>query len=89
YQKWLAEDGNAPDPEFTQEELDAIALKEQITDLKTQLRSHDIWLFRFILELFQIGKDKGLWVNADASPDLLAKGAAWKQKLDDLDLLEP
>ena len=39
--------------------------------------------FDFILEIFQVGKDKGLWVNSDFDPVLVAKGQDMKQAVNE------
>jgi len=41
--------------------------------------------FKFIIEIFEVGKAKGLWVNADFDPVLLQKGAEWKQLINDIE----
>lgn len=87
YQKWLNE-GNTPDPEFTQAELDQKAIDNEIGKLKFDLRNTDHWLFRMILEVWEVGITKGLWTNADITDlALKQKAADWKTKLDRLNQL--
>jgi hypothetical protein len=83
YLRWLDE-GNMPDPAFTQEELDQQAIREEFEGLKTDLRNGLTWQFRIILELFEVGKAKGIWDNADFTTEVKQKAAAWKTKLDRL-----
>jgi len=84
YQVWLGE-GNTPDPEYTQEELDGMAIDAEISDLKASLQRTQVWLFRMILEVWEVGKNKGLWDNTDITDlELKQKTADWKTKLDRL-----
>lgn len=84
YQDWLAE-GNTPDPEYTQEELDAQAVLQEITELQQNLKTTLHWLFRMILKVWETGVAKGIWTNADiADSDLKQKASDWKTKLDRL-----
>lgn len=83
YQEWLAA-GNTPDPEFTQKELDDQAVKDEIQTLRQSIRKSDAWLFRMLLELFEVGKAKGLLANSDFSTEVKQKAADWKTKLNRL-----
>jgi hypothetical protein len=83
YQEWVAE-GNTPDPEFTQEELDSMEIQGEIQDLRFDMKKADVWLFRMLLEMFEVGKAKGLWDNADFSTEIKQRAADWKVKLDRL-----
>ena len=80
YQKWLA-DGNTPDPEYTQPELDEQAIQAEVIDLRLDMKKADVWLFRMLLEMFDVGVAKGLWAASDFDPVLRMKAAAWKTKL--------
>jgi len=85
YQEWLAEEDNTPDPEFTQEELDLNGINQEISELKDDLQKTQVWLFRMILAMWQIGVTKGVWDNSDITDnELKQKVAAWKTKLDRL-----
>jgi len=75
-------------PEFTAEEIIANEEREEAESIKYNLRSTDIWLFRMVLELWEIGKTKGLWTNADITDDALKQKASdWKAKLERLEEL--
>jgi hypothetical protein len=87
YQEWLAE-GNTPDPQYTQEEIDAQALGDEIVSLKQDLTKANVWQFRMLLELFEVGKTKGLWVNTDFDATLRQKAADWKTKLERLGVID-
>jgi hypothetical protein len=82
YQEWLAE-GNTPEPEFTEEELQAKLLGEEVANLKADLQKAQVWQFRMIVELWKVCKQLGA-TNADIDPDVLAKAQAWIAKLDRL-----
>jgi hypothetical protein len=86
YQEWLGQ-GNTPDPEFTQEELDQQIIMAEITQLRGDLKKALIWQFRMLLEMFNVGKAKGLWVNTDFDATIRAKAASWKTKVDRLEQL--
>ncbi len=84
YQKWLAA-GNTPDPEFTQTELDAKAIHDEITGLKQDLKNALVWQFRMISAIWEIGKAKDLWQNSDVTDAMLKqKYSEWQTKLDRL-----
>ncbi len=84
YLVWLAVP-NTPAPEFTQAELDAQAIKDEIFQLKQDLKDALAWEFRMISAIWETGKTKGLWVNADVTDTTLKqKYADWQTKLDRL-----
>ena len=83
YVAWL-DAGNTPDPEFTPEEEQANTLREEAGDLKRELIKANTWLFRMLLEMYQVGVNNDLWSNSDFDPTIRQKAAAWKQKLDRL-----
>lgn len=84
YLDWL-DLGNSPDPEYTPQQILDNADREEIIKLKSDLKITMHWLFRMILEVWEVGKDKGLWDNTDITDtELKAKAATWKTKLDRL-----
>ena len=87
YQDWLAA-GNSPDPEFTPEEIAAQAILDEVSALHGELKNTLHWLFRMILEVWDVGAAKGLWTGADITDDdLKTKVAEWRTKLDRLKTL--
>lgn len=82
YQQWLI-DGNTPDPEFTQQEIDDAALLDRQNQRIINLRSALIYQFKMILALFQVGKSKGVWVNSDFDQELRDKASEWIQLIND------
>ena len=76
YEDWKAL-GNTPDPQYTTEEqaqIDYDARQDaRIQNLKGALVNQ----FKMILELFQVGRDKGLWVVADFDPALVTIAQQW------------
>lgn len=83
YLAWVA-DGNTPDPEFTQAEIDNKVLRDEINELKGDLLKVIAWQFRMILEMYQVGIAKGLWVAGDFSQEVRDKAIIFKQKSDRL-----
>lgn len=87
YLEWFAE-GNTPDPQFTQEELDQQALVNEIISLRNDLKNALVWEFRMILTLWDIGVSKGIWSATDVTDEVLKqKVIEWKSKLDRLEEL--
>jgi hypothetical protein len=82
YQEWLAE-GNTPEPQFTESEIAAKALAEEVGTIKAELQNALVWQFRMIVELFKVCKQLGA-TNADIDPDVLVKAQSWVGKLDRL-----
>ena len=74
--------------------IEDVALKEatensqEIESLKGDLRKALAWQFKMILELFEVGRENGVWVNADFSDEIKAKAVEWKTKLSRLDELD-
>ena len=72
------------DPEviayFTAKDLDRAK-----ADKIALLKEATIDQFKFLLELFRVGKANGLWANADFDPELLAKGQEWIQLINDIE----
>jgi hypothetical protein len=85
YQEYLtwAAGGGVADPAYTTPEIDAAALEDRQTGRIGSLKDALIWQFKMILELFQVGKDKGLWVNTDFDSEVRAKAAEWIQTIAD------
>lgn len=82
YQEWLSA-GNVPDPEYTQEELDLIAYNERQDARIVQLRNAIITEFEMILTIYQVGRDKGLWLATDFPQEIRDKAAQWIQLIND------
>jgi hypothetical protein len=79
---WQAEGGIA-DPAYTTAEIDAAALAGRQAARIGNLKEALIYQFKMILALFQVGKDKGIWINTDFDADLRAKAAEWIQLIND------
>lgn len=82
YLRWLDE-GNTPEPQYTEAELQAKLVGEEVANLKADLKKAQVWQFRMIVELWKVCKQLGA-TNADVDPDVLAKAQAWIAKLDRL-----
>lgn len=82
YEKWL-EDGNTPEPEFTQDELVTNTLNTEILELKDDLRNAQVWMFRMIAELYKVNKINGA-LNVHYDSTVLDKMQDWNQKLNRL-----
>jgi hypothetical protein len=61
---------------------------EEIKTIKSGLREVVAWQFRMILELFEVGRANGMWINTDFSEEIRAKAIEWKQKLNRLTELD-
>lgn len=84
---WV-EEGGTPDPEFTPEQEAEQARLDEVRGLQRDLKITLHWLFRMILEVWEVGIAKGLWTNADITDtELKQKAADWKTKLDRLNQL--
>lgn len=75
--------GGVADPAFTQAEIDEWSLNGRQMDRLGTLRQATIDQFKMILAIFQVGKDKGVWVNADFDVELRQKAADWIQLIND------
>ena len=69
---------------FTQEELDSQEIQGEIQNLRVDMKKADVWLFRMLLEMFDVGVENGLWNAGDFSTEIKQKAAAWKTKLNRL-----
>lgn len=67
--------------------LDGINLETLKEDKLGKIERRLIDLFNFIDELFVVGKQKGLWVNSDFTPEILQRGQAWRQEIDEYEAL--
>jgi hypothetical protein len=96
YLDWLAE-GNTPipaqpspdhvlPPDADAWEIDPTAVNNrELAEAAAGLRENDLQLFRFLLALWQVLKDKGLVVNTDIDAGLRQQAALWKTHLDRID----
>lgn len=82
YLAWKAL-GNTPDPQYSTEEQAQINYQERQNARILNLKSALINQFKMILELFQVGRDKGLWVTADFDADLVTLAQEWNQLIQD------
>lgn len=82
YLAWKAL-GNTPDTQYTTEEQAQIDYQERQNARTLNLKSALINQFKMILELFQVGRDKGLWVTADFDADLVTLAQEWNQLIQD------
>ena len=81
-QEWIAQ-GNTPDPEFTQEEIDEAALEDRQNQRLAKLAGAIVDNFDMLLELFQVGVTNGLWTAQDFPPALRQKAQEWRQLIED------
>lgn len=88
YQQWLAA-SNVPDAQFTTEEQNQHDYDQRQAERLQNLKSALINQFKMILELFQVGRDKGLWVVADFDPALVTLAQEWKDLIDDYEADSP
>ena len=64
------------------EDLAAQIVANEITDLKTDLKSALVWQFRMIEALWETGVTKGIWGASDiTNVELKQKYVEWKTKL--------
>lgn len=77
--------GNTPDSQFTTEETNEKEYNARQTSREKTLKNALIWQFKMILELFQVGRDKGLWVVADFDPDTVTKAQEWIALINEYD----
>lgn len=88
YLDWKAL-GNTPDPQYTTEEQAQIDYEARQNARIQNLKSALVNQFKMILELFQVGRDKGLWVVADFDPALVTLAQEWKDLIDDYETDSP
>lgn len=69
-----------PDPD-----AETAHLKEVLRGELRKNERQDAWLFRMILDMFDVGVAKGIWTAADFTPAVKDKAVEWKQKLIDID----
>lgn len=91
YLIWKAIDpiNNIPDPQYTTEEQSQIDYDERQNARIDNLKAALINQFKMILELYQVGRDKGLWVVADFDPALVTLAQEWKDLIDDYEADSP
>lgn len=54
---------------------------KEIIDNKRNLDDDTVWLFRMLLELYEVGNTKGVWDNTNFSKEIKQKVNDWKQNL--------
>jgi len=67
-----------------QEVKDRLDLEAEVANLKGQLMNQNVWLFRMVLELWEVGKLKSGWQTVDVDPDVLSQAQSWISKIDRL-----
>lgn len=72
---------NEPDPEFTQEEIDARDKADRINTKLQAIRERDIGLFEMVLAMFEVGRTEGVWNAAAFPPEIIAMAQEWKTSL--------
>lgn len=82
YLEWVAE-GNTADPEFTTAEQAQMDYDDRQNVRVENLKGALVMQFKMILALFQVGRDKGVWVVGDFDSDLVTQAQAWIQLIDD------
>lgn len=85
YLAWKATDpvNNVADPQYTTEEQEQIDYEARQDARVANLKGALINQFKMILALFQVGRDKGLWVVADFDPDLVTIAQSWIATIND------
>lgn len=88
--KWIDE-GNTPEPAYTEAELEQKQLREQITSLEADLIQVDQILLKLLFIMYKVGVAKGLWKKAEFEaelPGIVDKVQNFKTKLDELESLQ-
>ena len=81
--------GGVADPQYTTEEQDQIDYEARQEARVSNLKGALINQFKMILALFQVGRDKGLWVTADFDPDLVSIAQSWIATINEYENDEP
>lgn len=84
YEDWKAL-GNTPDPQYTPAEQAQIDYEERQDARISNLKNALIWQFKMILNLFQVGRDNGVWVVADFDPEVVTKAQEWIALINEYD----
>lgn len=82
YEIWR-DAGGIPDPQYTTEEQNQIDYDSRQYARIANLKDALINQFKMILALFQVGRDKGVWVVGDFDADLVAQAQTWIDLIDD------
>lgn len=85
---WI-NDGNTLEPMVSVADQAQIDYEGRQAARIANLKSALINQFKMILELFQVGRDKGLWVVADFDPALVTLAQEWKDLIDDYEADSP
>lgn len=88
YIEWI-ENGGIPDPQYTTEEQNVVDYNNRQNERIKVLKQALIDQFKMILALFQVGRNKGLWVVADFDPLIVTKAQAWIDLIDEYENDEP
>lgn len=86
-QEYITDD-NVEYVQFLADKEATETLLEEKDGLVRDLRQALKWQFKMILELFEVGKTNGVWVNTDFDADIRAKAADWKTKIARLDEID-
>ena len=73
-------------PQARQDEL---LVETEVFTIVSESRRNDRFMFNMIMEMFSVGKAKGLWTNLDFSLKLRERVGNIKTKIDLLDSIDP
>jgi hypothetical protein len=88
--KWIDE-GNTPEPAYTETKLKQKHLHKRIISLETSLIQENHVLLKMLFVMYKVGETNGLWNKADFEaklPEIIDKIQDLKTKLDELENLQ-
>ena len=85
YLEWKAADpiNNIPDPVFTPAEQAQFDYEQRQRNRIKILKNALVNQFKMILDIFQVGRDKGVWTVSDFDPSLVTVAQQWITLIDE------